>query len=183
MEDKEHQTKKIIKKHVIGAMGVALIPIPLVDLAGLVGVQINMIRKMTEVYDIPFSKNKVASIIAALNGSGISFIVGRAAASLVKFIPIVGNTAGAVALPIMGGAGTYAVGKVFERHFESGETLLTLDPDKVKTYYDRMLKEGKTIAKQLKGEKDQEPETDEKPPEAPSDKKKIKKTTKKTKKE
>ncbi len=67
-------------------------------------------------------------------------------ASVVKFIPVIGETAGVVAMPILAGATTYAVGKVFVQHFASGGTLLTFDPDKVKEYYAQMFEEGKKVA-------------------------------------
>jgi uncharacterized protein (DUF697 family) len=67
-------------------------------------------------------------------------------ASAVKLIPIVGQTLGTVTMPIICSASTYATGKVFIQHFDSGGTLLTFDPEKVKAYYAEMLKEGKSIA-------------------------------------
>jgi len=38
-------------------------------------------------------------------------------------------------MPIVAGAATYAIGKVFVRHFASGGTFLTFNPEKVKDYY------------------------------------------------
>ncbi len=65
-------------------------------------------------------------------------------------IPFVGSTLGALSMPVMAGASTYAIGKVFIQHFESGGTFLTFDPKAVKDYYAEQLKEGSVVAKQVK---------------------------------
>jgi uncharacterized protein (DUF697 family) len=45
-------------------------------------------------------------------------------ASVVKFVPVVGSLAGMITEPAIAAAATYALGKVFIQHFESGGTLL-----------------------------------------------------------
>ena len=70
--------------------------------------------------------------------------------TLAKAIPGIGTTAGVVAMPILGGATTYATGKVFIQHFASGGTFLSFNPDKVKAYYEEMLKEGQKVAVDMK---------------------------------
>ncbi|MBF0118391.1 MAG: DUF697 domain-containing protein [Desulfobacterales bacterium] len=139
-----------IRNHVLGSMGVGLIPVPIVDLVALTGVQINMLRKMAASYNIPFAQDKVKNILAALIGATIPLAFARAFASLLKIIPLVGQTTSALTLPILAGATTYAVGKVFEQHFASGGTFLNFDPEKVKEYYEKMFKEGQDLAANLK---------------------------------
>ncbi len=122
----------------------------MLDLVGITGVQLNMLRKLSKIYEVPFSEHKVKNILTSLVGGGGSIPVAGALASLVKLVPIVGHTIGAVSLPISAGAITYAVGKVFQQHFASGGTFLTFDPDKVRDYYAEMLKKGKTVAAGMK---------------------------------
>lgn len=146
---------KILRHHVWGAMGVGLIPIPLADLVALTGVQLNMLRKLANVYGVPFFKDAARNVLSSLIGSALPVAVAPGlAASITKFIPFIGQTAGVVAMPIVGGAATYAVGKVFIQHFASGGTFLTFDPEKVKEYYAEMFQEGKRVAADLKKEKD-----------------------------
>jgi uncharacterized protein (DUF697 family) len=61
-------------------------------------------------------------------------------------IPVVGQTAGGMTMLATGGACTYALGKVFVQHFESGGTFLDFDPEKVKAYFAEKFKEGKKFA-------------------------------------
>lgn len=147
MTDLQEQGSKVIRNHVIVSMGVGLVPIPIVDFVGITGVQLNMLRKLSKIYEVPFSEHKVKNIVSSLVGGGISVPVGVAVFSLVKMIPVVGTSIGAVSMPVTAGAVTYAVGKVFIQHFASGGTFLTFDPEKVRDYYEEMLKEGKTVAK------------------------------------
>ena len=143
---KRDDGNRIIKNHVLVSMGVGLIAVPLLDFVGITGAQLNMLRRLAKIYEIPFSKNKVKSILASLIGGGGSLPVAMIFGSLVKSVPVLGQTVGAVSMPISAGAMTYAVGKVFLQHFASGGTFLTFDPEAVRNYYAEMLKEGKTAA-------------------------------------
>lgn len=162
------QTKaeKIIRDHVYASVGVSLIPVPLVDLAGLSVVQLNMLRKLSNLYGIPFIKRrerkKLTSRLAVLASfaDDAAFVLIRKtalpaasaslAASLTKVVPGMGHAAGAISMPAISGAFTYAIGKVFNQHFASGETFLTFDPEKVEKYYAEMFEEGKKVAAHIK---------------------------------
>ncbi|MDM8523998.1 DUF697 domain-containing protein [Desulfococcaceae bacterium HSG8] len=148
--DPQTDADKIIRNHVIGSAGVGLIPVPLLDLAGLTGVQLNMLRRLAKVYGISFNKDRGKNLLAALIGGGAAIPIGNTVASLVKVVPIVGQAAGALSMPAVAGATTYAVGKVFLQHFASGGTFLTFDPEEVRTYYSEMLKEGEKVVGDVK---------------------------------
>ncbi len=149
-DDPKTVANKSIRNHVIASMGGGLIPFPMLDLVTITGVQLNMLRKLSKIYEVPFSEHKVKNIVSSLIGGGGSVPVAGAFASLAKFIPVVGHTIGSVSLPITAGAITYAVGKVFLQHFASGGTFLTFDPDRVRDYYNEMLKEGKNMSAGMK---------------------------------
>jgi uncharacterized protein (DUF697 family) len=149
----QQELDAILRHHVWGAMGVGLVPLPLIDLVGITGVQINMLRRLAEIYVIPFEKDTVKNVLSALIGSALSVAVAPGLASLVKAIPIIGQTTGAVAMSLTAGASTYAVGKVFIKHFASGGTFLTFNAEKFKAYYTEMFEEGKKFAGHLKKDK------------------------------
>jgi len=142
---------KMIRHHVYFAMGVGLIPVPLADFAGLTAIQLNLLRKLAKIYGVPFFKDSVKNILSSLAGGALPLAMAAPlASSVTKFIPIMGQTAGVVAMPILGGATTYALGKVFIQHFASGGTFLTFEPEKVKSFYSDMLKEGEKVASDIK---------------------------------
>lgn len=148
MEEKELTAKKIVKNYMWWSMGAGLIPIPLVDLAAVSGVQIKMLKDMSEIYEIKFSENKGKSIVSALLGSIVpnSLSVGNMG-SLLKMVPVLGPVIGGFSMSIFSGAATYAIGKVFIQHFEAGGTFLDFNPVTVKEYFHTLYAEGQTIAK------------------------------------
>ena len=147
VEAKTDKANEIVKKYMLGALAVGVVPVPLVDLAILSGLQLKMLHSLAKLYEVEFSTHRGKSIIAALLGGGLpvsfSRIFGRLAASLVKSIPGYGQAAGMISVAVLGGASTYAVGKVFIQHFESGGTFLNLDPQQVRDYYAQQFEEGK----------------------------------------
>ncbi len=136
----------IVKKRTMAAAGVGLIPIPVVDLLVLTGLQLDMIRVLAKLYTVPFNKEIGKTMLAALVGVGVPLSVSPSLASMIKLIPLVGQTTGELTMSAIGGATTYAVGKVFIQHFESGGTFLNFDPEKTKAYYCEQLEKGKTAA-------------------------------------
>jgi uncharacterized protein (DUF697 family) len=47
---------------------------------------------------------------------------------MLKFVPVVGTLAAAFVMPVLSAGATYAIGKAFIQHFESGGTLLDFNP-------------------------------------------------------
>ena len=120
--------KKVVERFAWWAGAAGLIPFPFVDAAAVGGVQIEMLRRLSHIYHVPFSKNLGKALIAGIAGSMIpaSSVIG--AASVVKGVPVVGTAIGAVAMPVLSAGATYAIGMAFIQHFTSGGTLLDFRP-------------------------------------------------------
>lgn len=144
------QLDRIIKAHTVSSFGVGLIPAPGIDIAALMVIQHSMIKKIAALYGIPFFKEAVQKMLSTLIGSILFTNAMPLWFSVVKSIPFIGQTVGAATMPLVCGASTYAAGKVFIQHFESGGTLLTFDPKKVQAYYAKMFEEGKDVAASMK---------------------------------
>jgi len=154
MEEKEISAKKIVNNYMWWSMGAGLIPVPLVDLAAVSGVQLKMLKDMSDIYGIKFSENKGKSIVSALLGSIVpnSLSVGSMG-SLLKMVPFIGSVLGGLSMSLFSGAATYAIGKVFIQHFEAGGTFLDFDPIKVKDYFQNLYAEGQTVAREMSEKK------------------------------
>jgi uncharacterized protein (DUF697 family) len=144
-EEKQLRANDIIKNHVGFAASAGLIPIPGADLAAVTAVQLNMLRQLAKVYDIKFMDNIGKNIITAIAGSSVA----RIGASLIKAIPGIGTVIGDMTMAAMSGASTYALGKMFAKHFANGGTLDNFDIKKSKKVYEEELKNGKTVAKDV----------------------------------
>lgn len=147
-EDKN--VEDIIKRHVYWAVGAGLIPVPLADIAAVSAIQLDMLKQICKFYDIDYSEEKGKAWISALASSTLSAIAAKIGASVVKSIPVIGTVVGATSMAILSGASTHALGNVFSDHFQGGGQLDNLNTDKVKSFYDDKVKEGKEIAKKLK---------------------------------
>jgi uncharacterized protein (DUF697 family) len=140
-----------ISKHVGAALGFGFIPLPFVDFIGISGVQLDMLYRLCRIYDVDFSTQAARSVIGALIGTGLP--MQPLLTSGLKLIPGIGTVAGMVAAPALAGAATYALGRVFVQHFETGGTLLTFDASKMKAHFEHALSEGKNVVAGMRGSK------------------------------
>jgi uncharacterized protein (DUF697 family) len=161
MADKTERQKHadtIIKNHIVWAMGAGLIPVPIVDFFAVSGIQLDMIRQLCKLYDQDFKESEGKAIITSLTGSGLARMGARA---MVKFIPGIGSVIGGVTMAVLSGASTYALGEVFQKHFETGGTFLDFDPKRLKKMYNEKFEKGKQVAEEIKKEQDRKREAAE----------------------
>jgi len=142
--------ENLILRHAVASAGVGLIPLPLVDLAAITGINLKMLKDLAEIYGVPFrpelARSAVASLVATAGGGLLLIPV----VSLLKVVPGAGSVVGGLAAPgVMGGA-TYATGKVFARHFAQGGNLINFDASRFKDVFKREAKAGQEKAAQEK---------------------------------
>lgn len=142
--------QKIVKRNTYIAAGVAAVPVlpPGVDIAALGGVQVLMIKQLSDLYRVPFKENVARNVVAALVGTLSSRVLAAGVVgSMLKVLPGFGAVIGGLlALPAVSGAVTYALGKVFVKHFEEGGTLLDLDVNKVRDFFASQYQVGRKVA-------------------------------------
>ena len=136
---------KVIRNYALGSIVPSLIPVPMLDLVGVTGIQLKMLHSLAQTYDVPFKEEAGRSAVTALIGGTGTLGAARIVTSAVKAIPFVGQITASVTMPAINGGTTYAIGKVFKQHFESGGTFLTFDAAKVRAYFEEQLKEGKAV--------------------------------------
>jgi len=131
-EQRDELASELVNRFSLWSGAAGLIPVPILDMVAVGGVQLQMLRRLSEIYGVPFAENRGKSIIATLAGSFIpaSTATGTAVSlgSLVKGLPGVGTAIGIVSMPAFSAAATFAIGKVFIQHFASGGTLLDFNP-------------------------------------------------------
>jgi uncharacterized protein (DUF697 family) len=127
-EPREEVASKLVDRFAIWSGVAGLVPIPVVDLLAVGGLQVQMLRRLSQIYDIEFSENRGKAVIAALAGTMIPATSGMGAASALKAVPILGMLAGSFVMPALSAGATFAIGKAFIQHFESGGTLLDFNP-------------------------------------------------------
>jgi len=141
---------EIIRKRVYGAVALGMAPLPMVDLLGLYALQVELVSALAKKHNVPFKPDMVKALLGSLVGSVLPVSLAPAFFSLFKLIPVIGWTAGASTMCIIGGASTYAVGRVFDKHFASGGTLLNVETDKLRTAFKEKYEEGKEYVGKLR---------------------------------
>jgi uncharacterized protein (DUF697 family) len=127
-ERRDELASKLVDRFAIWSGVAGLIPVPLIDAVAVGVLQVQMLRRISQIYDVPFSDNRGKALIAALAGSMIPATSGIGAASVLKAVPIFGTIVGAFVMPVLSAGATYAIGKAFIQHFASGGTLLDFNP-------------------------------------------------------
>lgn len=141
MSERTAQANQIVNRYWKWSAAAGLIPVPLLDVAAVTGVQLKMLADLARLYDVPFQKDRVKAAVGALIGAVSPAFLSAGTLSLagpaLKIIPGIGTAVGVVVTPAFNAATTYALGRVFTVHFESGGTLLDLDPDGLREHFRR----------------------------------------------
>jgi len=113
------------------------IPIPLLDLLILPGIQSRMIYHLARFYGQPLSATRFLEVASTL---GLGILLRQASREIVKFIPYVGSVAGGV----VAGASTFALGKAFCYYYRAIHQGHIPQPEDLRRYYHEQL----TLAEQ-----------------------------------
>jgi uncharacterized protein (DUF697 family) len=104
--------EKAVNAATAAAAAAGFTPIPFADAAVLVPIQIGMMAKIANIYDIPMQRATVASLAATT----VTTQAGRAAATgLLKLVPGVGTLAGGAITGGVAATVTFAVGTAWHR--------------------------------------------------------------------
>lgn len=147
MSAQQMQAERVIKGHMLASLGIGLVPIPALDLALFMGSGALMVRRICAIYGVPFKGNVARSLLAAIGSSlGSAGIATGFGLSMAKLVPGLGTAAALVTLPVANAAFTYAAGKVFIAHFETGGTLLDFNAQSYMDYFRDLFDRGKSVA-------------------------------------
>jgi len=127
-EPRDVVASRLVDRFALWSGVAGLIPVPIVDLVAVGGLQVQMVRRISQIYDVPFSDNRGKALIASLAGALIPTTSGIGAASVFKVVPVLGTIAAGFVMPALSAGATYAIGRAFVQHFESGGTLLDFNP-------------------------------------------------------
>lgn len=149
-DERLEKASDIVRRKMLWSAGVGLVPVPVVDGAAFLGLQLHMIKQLCNLYGVEFKLHWVKNIVAGLLGSVLPAGLGGPLAYGLRFIPVIGVTTSALAFSGLGGAATYALGKVFTKHLSEGGTMLDLSSDKLKAGFKKHFKEGQEVMAEAK---------------------------------
>ena len=137
-----------IKYYCYWSFSAALIPIPAIDFAAMTAIQVKLISELSDLYDVQFSDGIAKKAVATLFASGSS----SGFASLAKFVPGLGYFGLTIPLATLNVGYTYAIGKIFAQHFQSGADLESFNASEKVEQFKSKLAEGKSFARKAKKE-------------------------------
>ena len=113
VELKNTQAMEIVNQTVAAAFGAGFMPVPIADIFMLIPIQITMFTRITGVYGIEMTRNKMKRILFIMFGAlGAAYTGQFLAKYLLKFVPFL-NVAGDVINAATASAMTYAFGRTY----------------------------------------------------------------------
>jgi uncharacterized protein (DUF697 family) len=142
-KSKKNEAIKIVESYIPWSVAAGIVPVPVMDLAAIIAVQLSMLAKLGDFYEVPFKKQAAKSAATTLMAGCLQQTLAFSLFSSVKFIPVIGQVASLTILPAVTAAGTYALGRVFISHFEAGGTFINFEPSKMRKQFNNDFQKAK----------------------------------------
>lgn len=118
IEIKHRQAVRVINETVAAAFGAGFIPLPVADVLMLMPIQISMMVRITNIYGLKITRNKMKRILFIIFGamgaaSAGTFFARTLFTGIAKLIPGVGTLAGGTINGTAASAMTMAIGRVY----------------------------------------------------------------------
>jgi len=154
INDKAHCTMESnnfaqVQKEVLWYCGSAAASdlIPAIGLVSVPTIQAKMLHSLAKQYDLVFNTQTFGELIGSLGSSfALSYSTKLGARQLIKFIPVYGQTVGAIAAASMSFATTYGLGRVACYYFYRKQKGEDVSPEKMQDLYKKAFKKGKAAA-------------------------------------
>jgi uncharacterized protein (DUF697 family) len=116
--------RKIVARHRNYAAAGGLLPLPIVTVAGITAINLRMVKQLSDLYGVPFERDRTRAIIVGLIGGAVPTGLGVTTAATLAFAIPGPALVGLAVSAVSAGAMTRGIGAVFIEHFESGAALL-----------------------------------------------------------
>ena len=145
-EERLREASIITRNYLYGSVASGLVPIPVVNLLAISAIQLKMLHSLSCLYGVEFNRELGKALIGALAGGILSTSVGSGLATFSRNTRFIGTIVGFAGVSITAGATTYALARIFIRHFESGGTFLTINLSIIGDYFRGEFMNGKKVA-------------------------------------
>ncbi|HEX4410040.1 MAG TPA: YcjF family protein [Xanthobacteraceae bacterium] len=124
-EKRRARALKIVDRHRnLAAVG-GLVPLPVANIASVTAVNLRMVKQLSDLYQVPFERDRTRSLIVSLVGGAVPTGLGTATSTTLMWIVPGGLVYGMGVAAIAAAAITRGIGLVFVDSFETGATLGT----------------------------------------------------------
>lgn len=147
IDNRRIMAQNITKTHMMAGMALGLLPTPLIDIAGLAGTQLNLLRSLCKHYNVDFDDQTGKAVLTSLISGSLPVLAVVGLSSFAKLIPGIGTISGGISITVLSGSIIYATGQVFTRHFEAGGGFQNFDSKHWQTFFKEQFEKGKVIVK------------------------------------
>lgn len=126
------KVEKAIRDSVYASMGIGIVPLPLFNVAAVTGSNLNLARKLSDLYGVEFKEGVAKKIIIAMTGASAGVLASPIVETALIGLPLIGLPLAIGTKPILNGTATYAIGRMFVTHFERGGSFIGANVDAMK---------------------------------------------------
>ena len=120
---RQAQARAIVARHAAYSAVGGFLPLPVASVAGITTIIIRMVKMLSNLYGVPFERDRARAIIVGLVGGTVPTGFATVATSTLFFVVPSGALMGLVVSSFTAIACTRSIGQIFIEHFESGATL------------------------------------------------------------
>jgi len=120
---RQAQARAIVARHAAYSAVGGIVPLPVASVAGITTIIIRMVKMLSDLYGVPFERDRARAIIVGLVGGTIPTGFAAVTTSTLFYVVPSGVLMGLVVSSITAIACTRSIGQIFIEHFESGATL------------------------------------------------------------
>ena len=113
----------IVERHANLSVVGGIIPVPILNVAGITAIMVHMVARLSHLYGVPFERSRArATVIGLMGGALPTGLASATAWGLLQMVPGA-NVFGLVVSSITAGACARSIGALFIDHFETGATI------------------------------------------------------------
>jgi uncharacterized protein (DUF697 family) len=120
---RQARARAIVARHAAYSAVGGIVPLPVASVAGITTIIIRMVKMLSDLYGVPFERDRARAIIVGLVGGTVPTGFAAVTTSTLFFAVPSGALMGLVVSSVTAIACTRSIGQIFIEHFESGATL------------------------------------------------------------
>lgn len=145
---RQSRARESVERHATYAAVGGFLPLPLLDIASVIAINVNMLRNLSSYYDQPFDHARTAGIISSVMTSLAAAGSGAATSWLLSRVVPGANLVGMAASSTVAALLTRRMGHVFVDHFEAGGTPFDFSEEELREAIEAVLRRSSTRKRQ-----------------------------------
>ena len=117
---------RIVNRYAAYSAVGGIVPLPLVNVAGITGLIVRMVKVLADHYGVAFEKDRARAIVVGFVAGVMPSGLGSIASSTLTYLMPHSALAGLAVSSVTAAACTRSIGRIFVEHFENGATLADL---------------------------------------------------------